>query len=94
MVVGLRSVHSFPVFPCKVAEKAEHWEKNGHEIKDWRCEHPGDDTVVLGREAELGCNSPIDRDEGEPDYHAARNSQESVFSPDVGHQGSFAKDDA
>ena len=91
MVVSLRTVHAFVVFPGEVTQEAKARQDQGHEIENRRGEEPRHDAVVLGGEAQFGGHGGIGGNEDEPDDHGTRNGEEGPFGPDVGHQSRFAQ---
>lgn len=63
MMVCLRPVHSFRVFPGEVTQETDDWQNNGHNIEDRRGEESWDYSMVLGGEANYGGDSGVDGNE-------------------------------
>jgi len=93
VMVRLRAVHALCVFPAKVAQEREDGDDKGHEVEDWRRKEARDDGVVFGGKPQLGRHGRVDRDESEPDDHAAGDGEECVFGPDIRNKGGFAEHD-
>ena len=94
MMVGLRAVHALCVFPAKVPQEGQHRDQEGHEVENRGGEEARDDGVVFGGKPEFGRNGGVDRNEGEPDDHAAWDGEEGIFCPDVRDECGFTEDGA
>lgn len=92
MVIRLGPPQALAELPGKVPGQAEDGQ-GGHLEPEGRAgEEARDDAKVLGREAQLGRDGAVDGDEDDPDGHAARDGDDVVLRPVVGHERRLAQD--
>ena len=93
-MVRLRVVHSLGILPCKITEKAECGEDDGHEPELRQGEEMRDEPVILSGETAGNIRGGVGVcwKECHPDEKRARNCDDGIFVPDVGDEGGLAQD--
>ena len=91
VVIRLGPPKPLAELPREIPRQAENRQRRHLDPKDGAGKEPRYDAVVLGREAKLGRHRTVNGHKHSPDSHRARNRDNVILRPVVGHQRRLAQ---